>query len=67
MAKYRIVLSDKEKLRLFDVVWDFLAERCDLDTRGGAQYRRLRSQYIAEDYPSPISAWLWAQSRNDRP
>lgn len=50
--------TPRHLLRDFNAVWDKLAEDSACDGRGGAEYRRVRAEWVAERCPFPISAFI---------
>lgn len=47
-----------EDLDVFDQVWDQLADAGCCDSRGGAEYQRVRSAWIFEGAPEAIGAYI---------
>lgn len=57
--------SNKLLHRLFAACWDELVDHGMFDDRGGAQYRRLRAEWVHDGRPVRIMEWLRDAHKRD--
>jgi hypothetical protein len=52
-------------LECFDQIWEVWSEEGACDAPGGAEYRRVRNEWIQNGYPTPISTFIRARANID--
>ena len=56
-------MSNRTADTRFDIRWHILAERGQCDGYGGAEYRRIFSEWVYADRPAAISLFILSRAR----